>query len=120
MDATSFGSRLRHERQTRGVSLQELSAATRISVRSLEALETERWERLPGGVFNRGFLRTIARHLSIDERALVADYASATNDPPQLLVLATAAPAPARRSHLWLVGAAAMLVVLLCLVIWLV
>ena len=59
----------------RGVSLDEISAATRISTRFLEALESEQWERLPGGAFNRGFIRSIARFLGIDEDALVAEYA---------------------------------------------
>jgi len=59
----------------RGVSLEEIAAATRISARFLEALEKEQWDRLPGGAFNRGFIRSIARFLGIDEDGLVAEYA---------------------------------------------
>ena len=59
----------------RGVSLEEIAAATRISTRFLEALENEQWNRLPGGAFNRGFIRSIARFLGIDEDGLVAEYA---------------------------------------------
>ena len=59
----------------RGVSLDEIAAATRISTRFLEALEKERWDQLPGGAFNRGFIRSIARFLGIDEDGLVAEYA---------------------------------------------
>lgn len=59
----------------RGVSLDEISAATRISTRFLEALENERWGELPGGAFNRGFIRSVARFLGIDEEGLVAEYA---------------------------------------------
>ena len=40
----------------RGVSLEEIAAATRISTRFLEALESGQWEQLPGGAFNRGFI----------------------------------------------------------------
>ena len=58
----------------RGVSLEEVSAATRISTRFLEAMEKDQWERLPGGVFNRGFIRSIARYLGLDEDGLVAEY----------------------------------------------
>jgi len=43
----------------RGVSLEEIAGTTRISTRFLEALETESWDRLPGGVFNRGFVRAV-------------------------------------------------------------
>jgi len=62
----------------RGVSLEEISAATRISTRFLEAIENEQWEQLPGGVFNRGFIRSIARFLGLDEDKLVAEYALET------------------------------------------
>jgi len=85
----TFGEHLRREREMRGVSLQEVAQATRIGPRFLEALESERWQDLPGGVFNRGFLRSIARYLGLDEEALVAEYAQATNDHPQLAEWAT-------------------------------
>jgi len=58
----------------RGVSLDEISAATRISTRFLEAIEKDQWDQLPGGVFNRGFIRSIARFLGLDEDSLVAEY----------------------------------------------
>ena len=48
----------------RGVSLDEVSVATRISPRYLEALESEQWQSLPGTAFNRGFIRTISRYLA--------------------------------------------------------
>ncbi len=83
MDDSSFGTRLRQQRQQRGASLEDVSASTRISVRLLEAFENERWDRLPGGIFNRGFLRAIARFLKIDEDALIAAYVAATNDSPE-------------------------------------
>ncbi len=84
MTKGTFGEHLRREREMRGVSLDEVSQATRIGTRFLEALEGERWKDLPGGVFNRGFLRSIARYLGLDEEALVAEYAQATNDRPQM------------------------------------
>ena len=57
MSSTPFGEHLKREREMRGVSLEEVSAATRISPRFLEAIENEKWDELPGGVFNRGFIR---------------------------------------------------------------
>ena len=74
MSSTPFGEHLKREREMRGVSLEEVSAATRISTRFLEAMEKDQWERLPGGVFNRGFIRSIARYLGLDEDGLVAEY----------------------------------------------
>jgi len=64
----------------RGVSLEEISAATRISTRFLEALENDHWDQLPGGVFNRGFIRSVARFLGLDEDSLVAEYALETKN----------------------------------------
>lgn len=78
MSSTPFGEHLKREREMRGVSLEEVAAATRISTRFLEAIENERWEELPGGAFNRGFIRSIARYLGLDEDDLVAEYAVET------------------------------------------
>jgi len=70
----NFGERLKRERELREVTLEEITAATRIGSRFLEALENEEWEKLPGGVFNRGFVRAIARYLGLDEEALIGEY----------------------------------------------
>jgi cytoskeleton protein RodZ len=70
----NFGERLKRERELREVTLQEITSATRIGPRFLEALENEDWEKLPGGVFNRGFVRSIARYLGLDEEALLGEY----------------------------------------------
>jgi cytoskeleton protein RodZ len=92
MAGAGFGEHLKREREMRGVSLDEIAAATRISTRFLEALELEAWNRLPGGVFNRGFVRTVARFLGLEEEALLAEYSLATGKPES----ASPAPAPAR------------------------
>ncbi len=70
----SFGENLRREREMRGISLEEISQATRIGVRMFEALEKERFERLPGGVFNRSFVRQYSRYLGLDEERVVAEF----------------------------------------------
>src|SRR5262245_52991012 len=70
----TFGVRLKRERELREVSLEEVSKATRISERFLEALENEDWESLPGGVFGHGFVRSIARYLGLSEEALLGEY----------------------------------------------
>jgi cytoskeleton protein RodZ len=78
MPSTAFGEHLKRERELRGVTLEEVAAATRISPRFLEALESEQWDRLPGGAFNRGFIRSVARFLGLDEESMVAEYALET------------------------------------------
>lgn len=70
----NFGERLKRERELREVTMEEITAATRIGSRFLEALENEDWSKLPGGVFNRGFVRSIARYLGLDEDALLGEY----------------------------------------------
>ena len=74
MATGTFGERLKRERELREVSLKEVTAGTRIGPRFLEALENEEWDKLPGGVFNRGFVRAIARYLGLDEENLLAEY----------------------------------------------
>src|SRR5271165_874791 len=70
----NFGERLKRERELREVSLKEITSATRIGPRFLEALENEDWEKLPGGVFNRGFVRSVTRYLGLDEESFLAEY----------------------------------------------
>src|SRR5215469_8124113 len=70
----TFGERLKRERELREVSLEEVAKGTRIAERFLEALENEQWEKLPGGVFGRGFVRSIARYLGLSEEDLLSEY----------------------------------------------
>jgi cytoskeletal protein RodZ len=77
----------------RGVSLVEISAATRIATRFLNAIEHEQWDQLPGGVFNRGFVRAVARYLGLDEENTVAEYVLAVGDRPSVPVWTGSPPA---------------------------
>jgi len=70
----NFGERLKRERELREVTLEEITQATRIGSRFLEALENEEWDKLPGGVFNRGFVRSIAHYLGLNEEAFLGEY----------------------------------------------
>jgi cytoskeleton protein RodZ len=79
----AFGDRLRREREMRGITLDEITESTKISRRHLEALEREHFDQLPGGVFNKGFVRAYARFLGIDEDQAVADYSAASNEQPE-------------------------------------
>jgi cytoskeleton protein RodZ len=79
----AFGARMRREREMRGITLEEITESTKISRRHLEALEGEHFDQLPGGVFNKGFVRAYAHFLGIDEERAVADYAAASNEQPE-------------------------------------
>lgn len=63
-----FGEQLRRARAERGISLEMISERTKIAVRHLESLEDERFKDLPGGVFNRGMVRSYARVVGLDEQ----------------------------------------------------
>jgi cytoskeletal protein RodZ len=91
----TFGEHLKREREMRGVSLDEISAATRIATRFLQAIENEQWNQLPGGVFNRGFVRAVAHYLGLDEEDIVAEYAAAVGDRPSVPVWTGSPPAVA-------------------------
>jgi cytoskeleton protein RodZ len=64
----------------RGVSLDDIAEATKIGTRSLRALEEEHFELLPGGIFNKGFVRAYAKYLGLNEDEAVADYLTAAGE----------------------------------------
>ncbi|HZE68636.1 MAG TPA: helix-turn-helix transcriptional regulator [Pyrinomonadaceae bacterium] len=73
--AGSIGEQLRLAREERGIPLRVISDQTRISVRYLEAIESNDYRRLPGGIFNRSFVRAYARCIGYDEKVAIDGYA---------------------------------------------
>jgi cytoskeletal protein RodZ len=71
---SSFGDELRRERELRRISLREIAEATKINVRYLDALERNDFEHLPGGVFNRGFVRAYSQYIGVDPEDMVNAY----------------------------------------------
>jgi cytoskeletal protein RodZ len=78
----SFGEKLKLEREKRKITLEEISSSTKIGTRMLQALEEEKFNQLPGGIFNKGFVRAYARVVGLDEDQTVADYLAASGDAP--------------------------------------
>ena len=76
----SFGERMQREREMRSISLDEIAEHTKISKRNLAALEDENFSQLPGGIFNKGFVRAYAKYLGIDEEQAVSDYLAAETE----------------------------------------
>jgi len=68
------GRHLRHERELRQVSLEELAQTTRIPLKMLQRIEDDRFDELPGEVFTRGFLRSYARALGIGHEDVITEY----------------------------------------------
>lgn len=114
----SFGENLRREREMRGVTLQEISAATKISVRFLKSIESEEFSKLPGGIFSRSFVRSYARYLGLDEDPLLEEFQQAAQAKADIDLSRFSPPrtfsGPERRSRhtLWAVGIAAVLLTL--------
>ena len=71
---TSVATELKSEREKRKISLEQISAETNISRRHLENLEEGRYNELPGGIYNRAFLRAYCKSIHLDQRALIERY----------------------------------------------
>lgn len=70
----SLGQELKQAREERGISLRDISQATHIGMRFLQAIENDQYEQLPGGIFNRSFVRKYARQVGLDEDQVAARY----------------------------------------------
>jgi cytoskeletal protein RodZ len=71
---TNFGEKLRRQRESRNITLREISESTKINKRYLEALERNEFDTLPGGVFTKGYIRTFAESIGMDPEPLLEDY----------------------------------------------
>jgi cytoskeleton protein RodZ len=69
-----FGRALREARERRGVSLRQISNATKIGMSALEALERNDISRLPGGIFSRAFVRSYAVEVGLDPEATIQEF----------------------------------------------
>jgi cytoskeletal protein RodZ len=65
---------LQQRRQRAGISLEQIAERTKISIRFLKAIESEEFEKLPGGIFATSYLRQYAAVVGIDEAALLERY----------------------------------------------
>jgi cytoskeleton protein RodZ len=65
---------LRAWRKHRGISLDSISASTKLSIRQLEAIESGDLSKLPGGIYNTSYIRQYARAIEFDEMELLAYY----------------------------------------------
>ena len=61
-------------RRNRGISLEQIAESTKISIRSLEAIEHGEFGKLPGGIYNTSYIKQYARAIDYDESALLAAY----------------------------------------------
>jgi cytoskeletal protein RodZ len=90
LSSAGIGELLKRERENRGLSHEQVSEMTKLRVHILRALEEEDWKELPQPVFVRGFIRSYARILGIDEGEALSgyeDHASVEQTPPRPLMV---------------------------------
>jgi cytoskeleton protein RodZ len=128
----SFGARLKREREQRKITLDDVSVSTKIATKFIVALEEEHFDQLPGGIFNKGFVRAYARHLGIDENQAIADFAAASapslpeippEETPVLAAMAVRLPESKKKSRKgdgipWGIVAVALLIMAIGFALW--
>jgi cytoskeleton protein RodZ len=97
----TLGEELRNRREQRGISLAEISEATRIGTRFLKGIETDNFSILPGGIFTRSFIRAYAKHVGMNEDEAIALYLQQVAGPSaeqEAAAGSTPQPAPPEQS----------------------
>jgi transcriptional regulator with XRE-family HTH domain len=83
----SFGTRLRQQREQRQVSLDDISAKTKIKVALLEGLEGDDLSRWPQGIFRRAYIRTYAQAIGLEPDTVLQQFLALYPEPPEELPL---------------------------------
>ncbi len=121
-DTLGIGERLRNAREAKGLTLAVAETLTRIRAVYLEALEEERFDRLPGPVYARGYLRTYALALGLDPDELMETYPGAfrtpdepifTSLPTEVPIRPAVPPSPLRRMAMYAGGAVLLIIAVL-------
>ena len=125
----SIGEELKREREYREISLREISDATKINIRMLEAIEQDNFTALPGGIFNRNFIRAYAAFIGLDPEVIIRKYQVQTGVdqepppagklPPTLITAATKGTRSISKKHLITIFVAAVTILLILLIaVW--
>jgi len=91
----SVGETLRQQRLKRNVQLQDVSEQLKISSRMLEAIEADEFDKLPGGVFAKSFVRQYAGVLGLDEEEVATQFEQAAGSPELTHLAELRRPSPA-------------------------
>jgi cytoskeletal protein RodZ len=94
------GPYLRQQRESRGMSIEEVSRGTRVPVASVQRIEADRFDELPGEVFVRGFLKSYAQAVGLTADDVLARYTASRRVAwvtPLPLTTSTLKPARGRR-----------------------
>jgi cytoskeleton protein RodZ len=72
--AETLGEKLRAAREARGISIRDVAEQTRIAPMYIECIENDNYKPLPGGIFNKGFVKSYARFIGMDEHDALQEY----------------------------------------------
>jgi cytoskeletal protein RodZ len=99
----SPGKFLRKERETRNISLEEISKFTKIKEHYLKAIEEDRYELLPAVPYVKGFLNVYARYLTLNPKDIVLQYENYLKSliPSEPIELQRQAPSKKRSLRAW-------------------
>ncbi len=99
----SPGKFLREERETRNISLEEISNFTKIKEHYLKAIEEDRYELLPPALYVKGFLKGYARYLTLDPKDIVLQYENYLESlkPPEPIELPQHVSSPKKSARPW-------------------
>jgi cytoskeletal protein RodZ len=95
-DTGTVGSTLRQKREKKRMSLAEVARITRIPVSTLESIEQDHFDDLPGEVFVKGFLKSYAQTIGLEADEIVARY-TASRRVSTVVPLPVASPVQAAR-----------------------
>jgi cytoskeletal protein RodZ len=97
----TVGSLLRQNREDLGLTLRDLAAVTKIQSHMLQCLEEDRFEEFPAEVFCRGFLRSYARELRMDDAAVIELYLQQRGLTRNAIVVSSGNHRPATAKPAW-------------------
>ena len=83
-----IGGRLRRAREDRGLSLSDAARRTKLSINVLQAIERNDFTNLPGGMFRKAYVRTLAAEVGLDPNAMAADYCERFEPPVETVAVA--------------------------------
>ena len=111
------GKLLAEARQAQNLSVADVARQLKLSVHQVEALEAGAFERLPGSVFVRGFIRNYARFLKLDAESLLRSVAECLprEEPRPAAPPSQEIPFPTGAPRRWPAYAALALVVVIAL-----
>ena len=76
----SIGNKLKKARKSRGLSLEDIKNKSKIKKSYLEALENDNFEKLPGEVYTKVYIRGYAKIVGIDPKKILSEYESQKNN----------------------------------------